>query len=132
MRPTGRVVNRSPATPTAHEGYDETDEIVAGRKVYRRKPTADVLSYVVDTDDQEAVEMHGMNEPFRPPKGYRIHPARRHCHARGRTFHLRRDLRAGRGLTRDEGRALYTPVPSRGFAIPGADGKQPAIFPAGV
>jgi hypothetical protein len=57
---------------TGPHGYDETDEIVAGLKVYRRKPNVEVLSYVVDTDDHNPAQMHGMNEPFRPPKGYRI------------------------------------------------------------
>jgi hypothetical protein len=45
---------------------------VDGLPVYRKKPTADVLSYLVDTDDHEPVEMYGMEERFRPPKGYRI------------------------------------------------------------
>ena len=57
---------------TGPHGYEQTGESVDGLKVYRKKPTADVLAYQVDTDDHEPVAMHGMNEPFHPPRGYRI------------------------------------------------------------
>jgi hypothetical protein len=57
---------------TSPHGYDETGETVDGLPVYRKKPTADVLSYLVDTDDHEPVAMHGMEARFRPPRGYRI------------------------------------------------------------
>ena len=57
---------------TSPHGYDRTGECVDGLPVYRKKATADVLSYLVETDDHEPVEMHGMDAPFRPPKGYRI------------------------------------------------------------
>jgi hypothetical protein len=57
---------------TSPHGYDQTGEKVDGLPVYRKKPTADVLSYEVDTDDHEPVEMYGMDTEFRPPKGYRI------------------------------------------------------------
>jgi hypothetical protein len=57
---------------TSAHGYDQTGEMVEGLTVFRKKPTADVLSYVIDTDDHEPVEMYGMHEPFHPPHGYRI------------------------------------------------------------
>ena len=57
---------------TSLYGYEETGEITEGRKVYRKKQAAEVLSYVVETDDHEAVAMYGMAGAFRPPRGYRI------------------------------------------------------------
>jgi hypothetical protein len=57
---------------TGPDGYDRTGEIVDGLPVCRKKPTADVLAYVVQTDDHEPVPLYGAEQLFRPPKGYRI------------------------------------------------------------
>jgi hypothetical protein len=51
-------------------GFDETGEVIGGRKVYRKKPTVWVYAYQVDTDDHDPVVMRNMNEPFSPPRGY--------------------------------------------------------------
>lgn len=50
------------------QGFEPTGEVVDGKKVYRKKDTADVLAYqVTDPDSEEPVHMRGLNEPY-PPK----------------------------------------------------------------
>lgn len=54
----------------SENGYDETGEVVDGKKVYRKKASADVLAYQVDTDDHEPIEVGGLDEPYKPGRGY--------------------------------------------------------------
>jgi hypothetical protein len=55
-------------------GYEETGEVVDGLKVYRKKPTAEVWAYQVDTDDHPPLPAEGgmvhLDAEFAPPRGY--------------------------------------------------------------
>lgn len=56
-------------------GYDATGEVIDGLLVYRKKPTADVWAYQVDTDDHPPLDgaengMKHLDEAFVPPRGY--------------------------------------------------------------
>lgn len=59
---------------TSDNGYEETGEVVDGLKVYRKKATADVLAYQVDTDDHPPISsdegMVHLDAEFAPPRGY--------------------------------------------------------------
>ena len=55
------------------EGYEPTGETgFNGHPVYRKKETADVYAYRVDTDDHEPVYMPSLNGPFRPTRDYYV------------------------------------------------------------
>jgi hypothetical protein len=68
--PQGEIYSNRDDVFTGPNGYDPTDEVVDGVRVYRKKPTANVLAYQLDNDDHEPIQMRGMDEPFKPPKGY--------------------------------------------------------------
>lgn len=55
---------------SGENGYDETGEWHEGKKVYRKKASADVLAYQVDTDDHRPVATGGLDEAHKPPRGY--------------------------------------------------------------
>lgn len=55
-------------------GYQPTGEVVNGLEVYRKKPTAEVYAYQVDTDDHPPLAKDGgmvhLDAEFVPPRGY--------------------------------------------------------------
>jgi hypothetical protein len=55
---------------SGENGYDETGEVVDGKKVYRKKASADVLAYQVDTDDHEPITVESLDQPYTPGRGY--------------------------------------------------------------